>query len=84
MLKIDGILNDPEWALAPASPHFVQIDPQQGKAVHFETKIKVLYNKLYLYVGIIALDPLGKKAIMATDFIRDFDITRHDPCVPCN
>ena len=78
LLKIDGILNEPEWALAPASPRFVQIDPEQGKAVHFETKIKVLYNKLYLYVGVIALDPLGKKAIMATDFIRDFDITRHD------
>ncbi len=24
------------------------------------------------------MDPLGKKAIMATDFIRDFDLTRHD------
>jgi Domain of unknown function (DUF5916)/Carbohydrate family 9 binding domain-like len=77
-LNIDGILNEPEWALAPASPHFVQIEPEQGKPAHFETKIKVLYNKVYLYVGIIALDTLGKKAIMATDFIRDFDITRHD------
>jgi Domain of unknown function (DUF5916)/Carbohydrate family 9 binding domain-like len=77
-LNIDGILNEPEWSLAATSPHFVQIDPEQGKPVHFETKIKVLYNKVYLYVGIIALDTLGKKAIMATDFIRDFDITRHD------
>ncbi|HXB29579.1 MAG TPA: carbohydrate binding family 9 domain-containing protein, partial [Puia sp.] len=77
-INVDGILNEPEWALAPASPHFIQIEPEQGKSVHFETKIKVLYNKFYLYVGIIALDTLGKKAIMATDFIRDFDITRHD------
>ena len=77
-LNVDGILNEPEWALAQASPHFVQIEPEQGKPVHFETKIKVLYNNTYLYVGIIALDSLGKKAIMATDFIRDFDITRHD------
>jgi len=77
-LNIDGILNEPEWALAPPSPHFVQIEPEQGKPAHFETKIKVLYNKVYLYVGIIALDTLGKKSIKATDFIRDFDITRHD------
>jgi Domain of unknown function (DUF5916)/Carbohydrate family 9 binding domain-like len=77
-LDVNGILNEPEWSLAAPSPHFVQIDPEQGKPVHFETKIKVLYNKVYLYVGIIALDTLGKKAIMATDFIRDFDITRHD------
>src|SRR5271167_2099821 len=40
-LNIDGILNEPEWALAPPSPHFVQIEPEQGKPVHFETKIKV-------------------------------------------
>ncbi|HEY4936207.1 MAG TPA: DUF5916 domain-containing protein, partial [Puia sp.] len=77
-LEVDGILNEPEWALAPPSPHFVQIEPEQGKPVHFDTKIKVLYNRSFLYVGIIALDSAGKKAIMATDFIRDFDITRHD------
>ena len=77
-LDIDGILNEPEWLLAPASPHFIQVDPEQGKPAHFDTKIKVLYNQVYLYVGIIALDTFGKKAIMATDFIRDFDILRHD------
>src|ERR1700676_731759 len=77
-LKIDGILNEPEWTLAMPSPHFIQIDPEQGKPAHFDTKIKVLYNQDYLYVGIIAMDTLGKKAIMATDFIRDFDFLKHD------
>lgn len=77
-LDIDGILNEPEWSLAAASPHFVQVDPEQGKSAHFDTKIKVLYNREYLYIGIVALDTLGKKAIMATDFIRDFDMVRHD------
>jgi hypothetical protein len=77
-LDIDGILNEPEWSLAAASPHFRQVDPEQGRPAHFDTKIKVLYNREYLYIGIVALDTLGKKAIMATDFIRDFDILRHD------
>src|ERR1700722_12288231 len=52
-LNIDGILNEPEWALAAPSPHFIQIDPEQGKPAHFDTKIKLLYNQAYLYVGII-------------------------------
>jgi len=77
-IEVDGILKEPEWALAPVSPHFIQVDPEQGKPAHFETRVKVLYNQVYLYVGIIALDTLGKKAIMATDFIRDFDVLRHD------
>jgi Domain of unknown function (DUF5916)/Carbohydrate family 9 binding domain-like len=77
-LQIDGLLNEPEWQLAPASPHFIQIEPEQGKPSHFNTDIKVLFNREYLYVGIIASDPLGKKAIMATDFIRDFEIVKHD------
>ncbi|HEY2349117.1 MAG TPA: DUF5916 domain-containing protein [Puia sp.] len=77
-LFIDGIINEPEWALAPASPHFVQVDPEQGKPALYNTLVKVLYNQQYLYVGIFAMDPLGKKAIMSTDFIRDFDVTRHD------
>src|SRR5450432_221124 len=77
-LVTDGILNEPEWALAPASPHFIQIEPEQGKPALFNTNIKVLYNQVYLYVGIFAMDPMGKKSIMSTDFIRDFELTKHD------
>ena len=77
-LQTDGLLNEPEWQLASPSPHFIQIEPEQGKPSAFETKIKALYNKEYLYIGIIALDPEGKKSIMATDFIRDFDFLKHD------
>jgi hypothetical protein len=77
-LVTDGKLDEPEWALATASPHFIQVEPEQGKPSLYDTRIKVLYNKAYLYVGIFAMDPLGKKAIMSTDFIRDFDFLKHD------
>src|ERR1700682_3574912 len=43
-LDVDGKLNEPEWSLAAASPHFIQIEPDQGKPALFETKVKVLYN----------------------------------------
>lgn len=77
-LHIDGIMNEPEWQLAKPSPRFIQIEPHQSQAPHFETQIKVLYNQQYLYFGIFARDSLGKKAIRATDFKRDFDYRAHD------
>jgi hypothetical protein len=77
-LDVNGLLNEPEWSLAAPSPHFIQIEPAQGEPARFNTELKVLYNQEYLYVGIFAKDPLGKKAIMSTDFIRDFDFLKHD------
>ena len=77
-LKIDGVLNEPEWQLAKSSPRFTQIEPFQGETPNFETFVKVLYNKQYLYFGIYSKDSLGKKAVRATDFKRDFNPLSHD------
>lgn len=77
-INIDGLLNEPEWNLAGFSSSFSQIEPYQGTAPTYVTLVKVLYNQKYLYFGITCKDPLGKKAIRATDFIRDFDETKHD------
>jgi len=77
-LHIDGIMNEPEWQLAKPSSRFIQIEPHQSQAPHFETDLKVLYNQEYLYIGVFARDSMGKKAIRATDFKRDFDYRAHD------
>lgn len=77
-IKVDGHLNDQEWKIAKPSPRFVQIEPFQGAAPNFETEVKVLYNKQFLYFGIFSKDSLGKKAIRATDFKRDFNFLQHD------
>src|SRR5580693_3745410 len=71
-IHVDGTMNEPEWKLAKPSPRFIQIEPYQGKDPNFETEVKVLYNREYLYVGIFARDSMGKSAIRATDFMRDF------------
>lgn len=77
-LHIDGVLSETEWNLAKASPRFTQIEPYQGAAPSFETFVKVLYNKQFLYFGIFSKDSAGKKAIRATDFKRDFNFQAHD------
>jgi Domain of unknown function (DUF5916)/Carbohydrate family 9 binding domain-like len=77
-LRIDGILKEDEWKAAIVAPRFIQIEPLQGQEPNFDTYIKALYNKQYLYFGIFAKDSLGRKAIRATDFRRDFDYRQHD------
>src|SRR6185437_16063493 len=77
-IKIDGVLDEPSWSLSPGATDFIQIEPYQGRPSNFHTIVKVLYNAKYLYVGFICKDKKGRKAIMATDFMRDFDYTRHD------
>lgn len=77
-IRIDGSLDEPEWQLTPGAADFIQIEPSQGHPSQFSTIIKVLYNQKYLYIGAICKDPKGRSAIMATDFLRDFDFLRHD------
>lgn len=77
-IKVDGSLDEAEWKLAKPSSRFIQIEPSQGGTPNFLTTVMVLFNRQYLYVGFICYDSLGKKAIRATDFRRDFGIRSHD------
>ena len=77
-IHIDGVMNEPEWKRASPSPQFTQIEPYQNTAPTEGTTVRVLYNRQYLYLGIFSHDSLGKKAIRATDFKRDFNPQQHD------
>ena len=71
-------MDEEEWNLPGQSPRFTQVTPVQGVPPNFDTYFKVLYNKNFLYLGVTCLDSMGKKAIRATDFKRDFDHMQHD------
>ncbi len=77
-LKVDGQFKEPEWRQTKPSPSFVMIEPFQGNKPNHPTDVRVLYNKQFLYVGIFARDTMGKKALRATDFKRDFNFLSHD------
>lgn len=77
-IKVDGVLNDQEWKFSKPVSDFIQIEPNQGEKANHKTVLSVLYNSKYLYIGVFAQDSLGKKAIRATDFKRDFDFKQHD------
>jgi len=78
VLRVDGLANEKEWSTAKPVSGFIQIEPYQGKLPNNDTEIRVLYNKQFLYFAIFARDSLGKKAIRATDFKRDFNYQQHD------
>ncbi len=78
LLKIDGQLNEPEWNSVDAISQFIQVEPYQGASANFETRVKTVYNRHFLYFGIFASDTAGMKALRATNFKRDFDDRQHD------
>ncbi len=54
--RLDGKLDDPAWADAPAMGGFTQRDPNEGKPATERTEVKVLYTDAAIYVGIRAYD----------------------------
>ncbi len=78
MLRVDGHLDETAWQQAQPSLPFVQIEPLQGMPANFATHVRVLYNKHFLYFGIFCHDSLGRSALRATDFRRDFSLRQHD------
>jgi hypothetical protein len=77
-LKIDGKLDEPEWATASVATDFVQVEPYQRKKALHDSEFKLLYNKDFLYIGVFCKDSLGKKAIRVTSLRRDFDYKDSD------
>lgn len=82
-IKVDGVLDEADWAKTKPHPRFTQVDPYQGEAPNHDTEIKVLFDEDNLYFGIFCKDSLGKKAIRATDFKRDFNFRTHDLVTLC-
>lgn len=78
LIRVDGRLDEKDWKQGSTEIPFIQIEPLQGAPAGLETKIRAVYNRQYLYFGVFCRDSLGKKAIRATDFRRDFSPRQHD------
>ncbi|QDK77450.1 carbohydrate binding family 9 domain-containing protein [Spirosoma sp. KCTC 42546] len=77
-LKIDGRLDELDWQRAKPISRFVQVDPKQGMAANFDTDIRVLFNRHFLYIAATNYDSLGRKGIRTPNFKRDFSAMAHD------
>ncbi|HET8902255.1 MAG TPA: DUF5916 domain-containing protein, partial [Holophagaceae bacterium] len=72
-LKLDGRLDDPAWAAAPAAGAFRETWPDYGAAAKRPTEVKVLYDDHYLYIGARMVHAPGSGDVVRRVHRRDQD-----------
>src|SRR5262245_9118056 len=71
-IAIDGKLTEPAWQRAQPANHFVQWNPNPGKAASYDTDARFLYDDKNLYVGVRCFDPEPDK-ITVNGLEREFN-----------
>lgn len=56
-LRIDGVLDEPEWSGADSINALVEIEPNEGEAPVFRTVVRVLVSEDMLVIGVRCDDP---------------------------
>ena len=67
---IDGVLDDRAWQDAIPLTHFVQAEPLEGQPASESTEVRLLYDDVALYVGVVLHDR-DTSQIVTTDTRRD-------------
>lgn len=55
-LTIDGVLDEPAWAVSPATSGFAMIEPRQGAEPSGQTRVRVLADASALFIGVVCED----------------------------
>ncbi|MFC1485980.1 DUF5916 domain-containing protein [Candidatus Latescibacterota bacterium] len=55
-IVMDGLLTETCWDTAAPVTEFIQRDPQEGQPATEKTEVRVVYDDLNLYIGIICFD----------------------------
>lgn len=76
-IKVDGFLDEPEWAEAPEAGDFIQLQPEKGKPPSERTVVRILFDDHYVYFGFWCYDSEPQK-IAARMTKRDTDIRSDD------
>ena len=71
-IRIDGALDESDWARAPVARGFIQNDPREGEPATEDTDVRVLYDANNLYFGVFAHDrePFN---ILTSELAKDFN-----------
>ncbi len=88
-IKVDGVLNDEAWILAPLATNFVEQKPNPGRVEQYETRteIKILYDNDAIYVGgychertsdSVQRELVGRDVVGVNDFVGVIFDTYYD------
>jgi len=69
-VKLDGILDENIWNLAPVATGFTQRSPKDGGSPSQRTEARILYTDTEVFVGIMAYDS-SPDSVIASLFRRD-------------
>ncbi len=70
-VHLDGRLDEPEWADAPAAGDFLQQDPHEGQPATQRTEVHFLYDDEALYIGARMYDTGGSRGVHGRLVRRD-------------
>ena len=76
-VRVDGVLDEPDWSRAQTIGPLVQSEPTKGVAATEGTEVRLLYDSDNLYVGILCRDRTPS-AIVATQLARDAELDVDD------
>ena len=76
-VRVDGVLDEPDWSRAPTIGPLVQSEPTQGVPASEDTEVRLLFDSETLYVGILCRDRTPS-AIVATQLARDAELDVDD------
>jgi hypothetical protein len=74
---LDGVLDDPAWALATPVSDFRQREPNEGDPATEKTEVRIVYTQSALYLGVICFDSEPDR-IQATQLRRDDTLQNDD------
>jgi hypothetical protein len=76
-IKLDGVLDEPDWAKAPRISNFTQRELDEGRPVTEKTEVAVLFTKTDLFIGVWCFDSEPDK-IVAQKMKWDFEYGTED------
>ncbi len=76
-INIDGLLDEEVWKKAECTGKFQRVTPTDTGYAIAQTEVRLTYDELNLYLGIICHDPTpGKRPVESLR--RDYNFTRND------
>ena len=70
-ITIDGRLDEPVWAGAPAARNFIQNEPRPNEPASEQTEVRTLYDGDHIYFGFFASDR-QMQGIVISELKKDF------------
>lgn len=76
-IKLDGVLDEPDWLNANVATHFYMNSPVDTMAPTYQTEARVTFDEHFFYVSFVCYDNMDKPNIVQS-LRRDFDFMLND------